>query len=64
LPDAEIAALIGDKSGPAIIARTYGDVRPEHLFKQAQRIRFIAGTKPDVTPTDSVTATHQQTIRP
>lgn len=38
--DAEIAMLIGDKSGPALIASTYGDVRPEHLVRQAQRIRF------------------------
>jgi integrase len=42
LTDAEIAALIGDKTGPAIIASTYGDVRPDHLLKQAQRIRFRA----------------------
>ena len=40
LSDAEIATLIGDKTGPSIIARIYGDVRPDHLFKQAQRIRF------------------------
>lgn len=40
LTDAEVAMLIGDKTGPAIIARIYGDVRPDHLFKQAQRIRF------------------------
>ena len=32
--------LIGDKTGPAIIALTYGDVRPDHLLKQARRIRF------------------------
>ena len=38
--DAEIAMMIGDKTGPAIIAHMYGDVRPEHLFKQAQRIRL------------------------
>src|SRR5204863_3606533 len=42
LSDAEIAMLIGDKTGPAIIAHTYGDVRPEHLLKQAQRIRLTA----------------------
>ena len=42
LPDTEIAALIGDKSGPAIIARTYGDVRPDHLLKQAKRVRLLA----------------------
>lgn len=46
LPDTEIAALIGDKSGPAIIARTYGDVRSEHLLKQAQRVRFLVGAQP------------------
>ena len=40
LSDAEIAMLIGDKTGPSIIARIYGDVRPDHLFKQAQRIRL------------------------
>lgn len=40
LTDAEIAMLIGDKSGPALIASTYGDVRPDHLIRQAQRIRF------------------------
>ncbi len=45
LPDTEIAALIGDKSGPAIIARTYGDVRPEHLLKQAKRVRLLIREK-------------------
>lgn len=40
LSDAEIAMLIGDKTGPAIIAHTYGDVRPDHLLAQAQRIRL------------------------
>ena len=61
LSDAEIAMLIGDKTGPAIIAHTYGDVRPDHLLKQAQRIRLTAtqpsqassikssNTSPDVT---------------
>jgi hypothetical protein len=29
-----------DKCGPALIASTYGDVRPEHLVRQALRIRF------------------------
>jgi len=42
LSDAEIAMLIGDKTGPAIIAHTYGDVRPEYLMAQAQRIRLTA----------------------
>lgn len=48
LSDAEIAMLIGDKTGPAIIAHTYGDVRPDHLLKQAQRIRLTA-TQPSDT---------------
>lgn len=30
----------GVKSGPSLIVSTYGDVRPEHLVRQAQRIRF------------------------
>ena len=47
LSDAEIAMLIGDKTGPSIIARIYGDVRPDHLFKQAQRIRFTAQSGPN-----------------
>lgn len=38
LTDADIAMLIGDKTGPAIIAHTYGDVRPEHLLAQARKI--------------------------
>ena len=42
LTDAEIAQLIGDKTGPAIIATTYGDVRPDHLMKQARRIQLRA----------------------
>lgn len=45
LSDADIAMLIGDKTGPAIIAQTYGDVRPEHLMNQAQRIK-LAATQP------------------
>jgi integrase len=45
LPDAEIAALIGDKTGPAIIAQTYGDVRPDHLLKQAKRVRLLIREK-------------------
>ena len=42
LSDAEIAMLIGEKTGPAIIAQTYGEVRPDHLLNQAQRIRLTA----------------------
>ena len=41
LSDAEIAMLIGDRTGPAIIARTYGDVLPTHLFAQAKRVRLL-----------------------
>lgn len=39
--------LIGDRSGPAIIAHTYGDVRLDHLLKQAQRIRLTVQTRQD-----------------
>lgn len=42
LTDAEIAMLIGDKSGPAIIAAVYGDVRQDHLLAQAKRIQLRA----------------------
>jgi hypothetical protein len=42
LTDADIACLIGDKSGPQIISTTYGDVRPDHLFAQAKRVRLLA----------------------
>ena len=45
LTDAEIAMLIGDKTGPAIIAAVYGDLRPEHLMKQAHRIKLRAMAK-------------------
>lgn len=45
--DAEIAMMIGDKTGPAIIAHTYGDVRPDHLLAQARRIRFKVGVGND-----------------
>lgn len=71
LSDAEIAMLIGDKTGPAIIAHTYGDVRPDHLLKQAQRIRLTVQashgdegqassikrsiTSPDVSPSCAAT---------
>lgn len=50
LTDAEIAALIGDKTGPAIIAHTYGDVRPDHLLAQAQRIRLTVGDSKNESP--------------
>jgi hypothetical protein len=40
LTDAEIAMLIGDKTGPSIIAHTYGDLLPDRLLAQARRIRL------------------------
>jgi len=45
LNDAQIAMLIGDKTGPAIIAHTYGDVRPDHLLAEAQKIRLTVAGK-------------------
>src|SRR5215475_10127235 len=44
LTDADIAMLIGDKTGPTIISQTYGDVRPEHLIAQARKISLMAGS--------------------
>jgi integrase len=61
LTDAEIAMLIGDKTGPAIIAQTYGDLRPDHLLAQARRIRLhTAGrdTESDTTCAARVTTSH------
>lgn len=49
LTDADIAALIGDKTGPAIIAHTYGDVRPDHLLAQARMIRHTVAGESDKT---------------
>ena len=59
LTDAEIAALIGDKTGPAIIAQTYGDVRPDHLLAQARRIRHVFVDEPNESGNKS-----QQTTSP
>jgi integrase len=42
LNDAEIAMLIGSKTGPSLIAQVYEDLRDDHLMKQAQRIRLHA----------------------
>jgi integrase len=53
LTDGEIAALIGDKSGPALIASTYGDLRDDHLLAQARRIQLRANPQtviPEVIP--------------
>jgi|CZKI01.1.fsa_nt_gi hypothetical protein len=47
--------LIGGKIGAAIIAQTYGDVRPDYLLKQAQRIRLTAATaRPDAGDPNSI----------
>jgi integrase len=46
LTDAEIAQLIGDKTGPSIIAEVYGDVRPGHLLNIARKIQLTATTRP------------------
>ena len=45
LTDAEIAQLIGDKTGPSIIAEVYGDVRPDHLLNIARKIQLTAATR-------------------
>lgn len=45
LTDAEIAQLIGDKTGPTLIAEVYGDVRPDHLLLIARKIQLTAQTR-------------------
>lgn len=45
LTDAEIAQLIGDKTGPSIIEQVYGDVRPDHLLAIARKIQLTASTR-------------------
>ncbi|MCU0785553.1 MAG: tyrosine-type recombinase/integrase [Verrucomicrobia bacterium] len=45
LTDAEIAQLIGDKTGPALIAQVYGDVRPDHLLAVARKIKLTSKTR-------------------
>jgi len=45
LTDAEIAQLIGDKTGPVLIAEVYGDVRPDHLLTVARKIKLTASTR-------------------
>ena len=44
LTDAEIAQLIGDKTGPSIIAEVYGDVRPDHLLNIGRKIQAAIAT--------------------
>ena len=46
LTDAEIAMLIGDKTGPSLISQVYGDLRPDHLLAQAKRIQLRATHQP------------------
>ncbi len=48
LTDAEIAMLIGDKTGPSIIASTYGDLRDDHLLAQARRVRHTIAPAADI----------------
>lgn len=45
LSDAEISQLIGDKTGPLLIAEVYGDVRDDHLLAVARNIRLTATTR-------------------
>jgi len=45
LTDAEVAQLIGDITGPTLIAEIYGDVRPDHLLAVARKIQLTAKTR-------------------
>jgi hypothetical protein len=51
------ATLIGDKSGAAIIERTCGAIRSEHLMNQVRRVRLLL--KPDLAQSqpDAASAT-------
>ena len=51
LNDVEITLVIGDKTGPAIIAHTCGAMRRDHPIKQACRIRLTA-TQPIITASE------------
>ena len=69
--DGEIAKLIGDKSGAAIIASTYGDYRNDHLLEAARRIRLTAANSnadsnvmPAVSPEFSTTQQDSKQIEP
>jgi len=50
--------LNGDKSGPALITSTYGDVRSDHLLAQAQRIRLTVDSQPASSIECSNTSRH------
>lgn len=45
LTDAEIAYLIGDKTGPTLISQVYGDCRPEHALAVARKIQLTIKTR-------------------
>ena len=64
LTDAEIAMLIGDKSGPALIASTYGDVRSEHLVRQAQRIKLRVSVAETTTGVSAHLSAHRTENNP
>lgn len=55
LGDFEIAGLIGQRSGPQLVAQVYGQTRPEHVLAQARLVKFLsaatsANPKPEKAP--------------
>jgi integrase len=58
LTDAEIAQLIGDKTGPSLIAEVYGDVRPDHLLAVARKIQLTAKTRKLIQKVRKKTKSH------
>lgn len=42
LGDFEIAGLIGQRSGPQLVAQVYGQTRPEHVLAQARLVKFLS----------------------
>lgn len=55
LGDFEIAGLIGQRSGPQLVAQVYGQTRPEHVLAQARLVKFLSAAtsgnpKPEKAP--------------
>jgi len=66
LGDFEIAGLIGQRSGPQLVAQVYGQTRPEHVLAQARRVRFLARESmpkhiPTLPDTEAALPTHAVT---
>jgi integrase len=61
LTDAEVSMLIGDKSGPALIAAVYGSLAPAHLLAQARRVKLTAKNADNAAAQRSIKLIHTLT---